>query len=322
MFLCTMVCAVGAKEFVRYQQGALAPLTAMIVSQDSLETAGDDLLKVVGTQASFPDGDDTFYQWLEQHVVYPAECMEAGTQGRVIVSFIVERDGTLSNIKALQSPDERLSQEAVRVVQAMPKWNPGKNEIVHMPKWADSAKCADGFIRTRIDLPISFRLPADAGETIAKCDEDTFNMHRYWVDVDSDYVGHMFPDFMVYGNPKAATLQLPADQSGRIYDIVETNASFPGGDEACARWLAQNIQYPAICRNNGIQGRVILSFVVELDGSLSNAKVVRSGDENLSNEALRVITLMPKWNPATSDGKRVRSRYNLPILFRLSAGDR
>lgn len=104
----------------------------------------------------------------------------------------------------------------------------------------------------------------------------------------------------------------------RIFDVVEENASFPGGDEACFKWLQKNIKYPSICQEQGVQGRVIVAFVVNRDGSIVDAKVVRSPDDHLSEEALRVVKLMPKWKPARQGNKTVRSRFNLPVMFRLS----
>ena len=103
----------------------------------------------------------------------------------------------------------------------------------------------------------------------------------------------------------------------RVYDVVEENASFPGGDEECMRWLKKNMKYPSICQEQGVQGRVIVAFVVNRDGSIVDIKVVRSPDEHLSEEAVRVVKLMPKWKPARQGNKTVRSRFNLPVLFTL-----
>lgn len=103
----------------------------------------------------------------------------------------------------------------------------------------------------------------------------------------------------------------------RVYDVVEQNAQFPGGDEACMKWLRDNIRYPQICQEQGVQGRVIVQFVVNRDGTIQDVKVLRSPDENLSEEAVRVVKKMPKWNPARQGNKTVRSRFNLPVLFRL-----
>ena len=118
--------------------------------------------------------------------------------------------------------------------------------------------------------------------------------------------------------PVAAGPVVEAVEDDRIFDVVEQNAQFPGGDEACYKWLSEHIKYPSICQEQGIQGRVFVSFVVNKDGSIVDVKVMRSPDENLSKEAERVVKLMPKWKPARQGNKTVRSRFNLPVMFRLN----
>ena len=102
-----------------------------------------------------------------------------------------------------------------------------------------------------------------------------------------------------------------------IFEIVEEPTTFPGGDAALMQWLSKNIKYPAIAQENGTQGRVTVRFVVERDGSVSNAEVIRGVDPYLDKEALRVVNSMPKWNPGKQRGKAVRTRFTLPVTFRL-----
>ena len=83
------------------------------------------------------------------------------------------------------------------------------------------------------------------------------------------------------------------------------------------KWIADHIKYPEECKAKGIQGRVTLSFVIEVDGSVTNVKALRSPDDRLSQEAIRVVSAMPKWKPATQMDKPVRCNYRLPITFRL-----
>ena len=109
-----------------------------------------------------------------------------------------------------------------------------------------------------------------------------------------------------------------ADDDDRIFDVVEENAQFPGGDEACFKWLSEHIKYPSICQEQGVQGRVIVQFVVNKDGTIVDVKTVRSPDPNLTKEAERVVKEMPKWKPARQGNKNVRSRFNLPVMFRLN----
>ena len=104
--------------------------------------------------------------------------------------------------------------------------------------------------------------------------------------------------------------------TGKVYDIVEQMPSFPGGPAELMKWLSSHVQYPAIAIDICIQGTVIVAFIVEPDGSVSNAKLMRSVDPNIDQEALRVVRQMPKWNPGKRAGIPVRVRSCLPIKFK------
>ena len=106
-------------------------------------------------------------------------------------------------------------------------------------------------------------------------------------------------------------------ESQKIFDVVEQQPTFPGGQTSLMSWLSDNIQYPSKAEENGIQGQVEVSIVVEPDGSISNVQIARSVDPALDNEAVRVISNMPKWNPGKQDGQPVRVKYNIPITFKL-----
>ncbi len=103
-----------------------------------------------------------------------------------------------------------------------------------------------------------------------------------------------------------------------IFMVVETMPEFPGGQAELFKFLSQNVKYPVIAQENGIQGRVICQFVVNKDGSIVDVEVVRSGgDASLDKEAVRVIKSMPKWKPGKQRGKAVRVKYTVPVNFRL-----
>ncbi len=106
----------------------------------------------------------------------------------------------------------------------------------------------------------------------------------------------------------------------KIYDKVDKNAEYPGGTEALMKFIMTNLKYPETCRKEGIQGRVVIKFVVNTDGSIVDMEEVRSPHADLTAEAMRVIKMMPKWTPATVGGKTIRSRFNLPVMFRLDGG--
>lgn len=109
----------------------------------------------------------------------------------------------------------------------------------------------------------------------------------------------------------------PKEEENTVFEYVEQMPSFPGGDAALMRYLSKNIKYPPLAEENGIQGRVICSFVVERDGSVSDIRIKRSVDPSLDKEAMRVVSAMPKWIPGRQNGQMVRVKYTLPVTFRL-----
>lgn len=107
------------------------------------------------------------------------------------------------------------------------------------------------------------------------------------------------------------------EEAQQIFTVVEKQPEFPGGTAELMKFLSKNIKYPVIAQENGIQGRVVCSFVVNRDGSIVDIQVMRGVDPALDKEAVRVIGTMPKWKPGEQRGKPVRVRFILPVQFRL-----
>ncbi len=133
--------------------------------------------------------------------------------------------------------------------------------------------------------------------------------------------------FDVKGNDEAAGEVLkakeviadekPKEEETKVFDVVEQMPQFPGGNAALFEYLSKHIKYPVIAEENGIQGRVIVTFVVERDGSITDVKVVKSVDPSLDKEAQRVVKSMPRWIPGKQNGSAVRVKYTVPVTFRL-----
>jgi len=107
------------------------------------------------------------------------------------------------------------------------------------------------------------------------------------------------------------------EEESEVFIIVEDMPEFPGGELALRKWIGSNIKYPVIAAENGIQGKVYVTFVVDKDGSISNARIARGVDPSLDQEALRVVNQLPKWKPGKQRGKPVRVSYTVPINFQL-----
>jgi len=109
----------------------------------------------------------------------------------------------------------------------------------------------------------------------------------------------------------------PKEEETKVFEVVEQMPEFPGGQAALLKWISDNIKYPTIAEENGIQGRVVCTFVVERDGSVTDVQVARSIDPSLDKEAVRVLKKMPRWNPGKQNGSAVRVKYTVPVTFKL-----
>ena len=115
-------------------------------------------------------------------------------------------------------------------------------------------------------------------------------------------------------NEKLSTVSV---ESRKVFTVVEQMPSFPGGDAALMSYFANNIHYPTVAAENGVQGHVVVGFVVECDGSITDVSVLRGVDPSLDREAMRVVKSMPRWTPGKQNGSAVRVKYQVPIAFRL-----
>ena len=105
-------------------------------------------------------------------------------------------------------------------------------------------------------------------------------------------------------------------ESDKVFEVVEKMPSFPGGQGALFDFMEKNIKYPKVAEDNGIQGRVLVTFIVKKDGSLSDVRVAKSVDPSLDKEAVRLVESMPKWNPGIEKGQYVNVKFRLPVTFR------
>ena len=116
---------------------------------------------------------------------------------------------------------------------------------------------------------------------------------------------------------KTTQTQKDTTTDDKVYEVCEQMPTYKGGDVALLKYLTDSVKYPELAKKHGVQGRVIIGFIVEKDGSLTDVKVLRAVDRALDAEALRVVKGMPKWIPGSQNGQHVRVKYNVPVPFRL-----
>ena len=224
--------------------------------------ATEEIFVVVEQQPEFPGGLDAMMKFLSDSIVYPAEAKAKGIQGRVICNFVVMSDGSIDDVEIVRGVDPMIDAEAVRVLGSMPDWKPGMQR--GQP------------VNVRFTLPVVFRLDAPSDP-----EDDTSERVESKVIIDE-----------LMTNEAALTVTAGVQQS----------YTFPGGDDGFMNYISQNIKYPVIAQENGVQGLVNATFSISSNGNIGNIKAKPdSGDEAmLSKEVLRVLTGMPNWEKAPS----------------------
>ena len=162
----------------------------------------------------------------------------------------------------------------------------------------------------------AYEMEDDAPEQVTKTQDEVAQGDAAIGAIDYDK-GSDEAEHVLKLNEKVVAEVPPAVEETKVYDVVEQMPSFKGGESALMNYLKNAIHYPAIAEENGIQGRVVCTFVVERDGSITDVKVARSVDPSLDKEATRVIKSMPKWIPGKQNGSSVRVKFTLPVTFKL-----
>ena len=237
-----------------------------------------EVFQVVEEMPMFPGGMEELMKYLQKEIKYPQEAIDKGIGGKVIVQFVVNTDGSICNDSVVKSVDPILDAEAIRVVRSMPNWTPGKQRGEP--------------VRVRFTIPVAFGM---GGNTTSG-------------------TPHTYTNTTV----KQKTVAKQDDTEDEIVNAPEEQAVYPGGMGELMKFLSRNIKYPKEAQDKGIQGRVVLQFVVNKDGSICDSKVVKAVDPQLDAEALRVINAMPNWTPGKQKGEPVRTRFTLPVSFRLA----
>lgn len=221
-------------------------LPAQVGSKDTTQASRNYEMFDIQEQPSFPGGEGEMMKFLSKNINYPVLAKENAIQGAVVLTFVIGKDGSISEITIIKDIGGGCGKEAARVVKMMPNWNPGK---------------ANGnFVKVRYTLPIRFRLTED--------------------------------------------------------DVM--SATFPGGQAAMDQYFEANLKYPKKALRSKTEGYVTVNCVVAANGKLQNLYVSESPGNGCDKEALRLIKMMPDWNPKKVDGKPVMGNATIKVPFFLS----
>ncbi len=339
---------------------------------------------MVEKMPTFQGGDlNVFRNWVQSKIQYPKEAMEKGINGRVVCSFVVEKDGSLTEFDVLQSPDKSLADEVVRILKTSPKWESGEQRgekvrvkyTVPIVFSIGNKNVADANVHGRvIDAKTKKQVPNvavlikeksigvfadESGQYIIKgqpegiytliasavgyksaersvsiapdknvevnfeLEENVVSLNEVTVSSDTKVAEAnakaAAAKVQEAANAQAAAEAKVAEDGDMPYIKVEKMPTFMGGDLNVFRnWVQSKIQYPKEAMDKGIKGRVVCSFVVEKDGSLTEFDVLQSPDKSLGDEVVRILKTSPKWEPGEQRGEKVRVKYTVPIVFSLA----
>ena len=232
----------------------------------------DYVYLTVEQMPKFPGGETALLKWISDNMSYPSTALFNGIYGRVACQFIVEKDGSVSNVEVIRGRDPDLDKEAIRVLQKLPKFEPGRQR--------------GEVVRVKYQVPVSFKIQnKEEPETTPQ--ETKSN-----------------------------------EQKDNVFITVEEMPIFPGGETALLKWISNNMTYPQIALENGIQGRVSCQMTIEADGSVTDVEIIRGRDPSIDKEALRVLKMLPKFIPGKQRGQPVAVKYQIPVTFKITSTEK
>ena len=243
--------------------------------QDYPISASDKIVENPDLIPIFTGGTIEMNRFIANTLSYPAEAVERNAQGLVVYTFVIEKDGTLSNFNRIHNADPLLNEEALRILKSMPPRRPARHN--------------GEIVRSESYVPMYFRLNKDAQFTTRTSSSATA---RAYAKTDASII-----------------------EDNIIYTIVDKMPEYEYGESGLGKFIAHNIRYPKEALQQGIEGRILCSFIVAPDGSISNIEVVNGLSPDLDNEAIRVLGLMPRWKPGENNGEKVNVKCILPIDF-------
>lgn len=253
--------------------------TFSATAQNSPISSSDKIYEEPDIMPIYVGGTGEMHRFIANTLSYPAEAIESNAQGLVVYTFVVEKDGSLSNFNIIHKADPLLNDEALRILKNMPPWRPArhKGEIV----------------RSETYVPMYFKLNKNAQTQYTSKTSSSATARAY------------------------AKTDVSILENSEIFTIVDKMPEYEYGESGLSKFIAHNIRYPRVALQQGIEGRILCSFIVGEDGSISNIEVVNGITQDLDDEAIRVLGLMPRWKPGENNGKKVNVKCLLPIDFKI-----
>ncbi len=257
-------------------------VSSPLIAQTSHPSESSEVLQVVEEMPEYPGGMEACMKFLGENLKYPESAKTAHKEGSVFIGMVINKEGQVTDVKVLKGFDKACEEEAMRVVNMMPDWKPGKQR--------------GKAVNVAFTIPIKFKLPAKEHlpEPIILDRTETLDH-----------------DVPVEPAPKEPEVV-------EMWTVIKEVPQFPGGEKKLFKFIADNVQYPPQAKADKKEGTAYIGYVIQKTGAVKDIKVLRSsGTQSLDDEAMRVIKLMPKWTPGKERGKPVEVNYTMPIKFKL-----
>lgn len=254
------------------------------VSKFSIE---ETIYQTADQMPEYPGGEEAKKEYFANALNQP-RVGETGMEiVNVYVSFIIEKDGSVSNVKIVKSFSHSIDTLTINAIKNMPPWLPGRVK--------------GNSVRVKYLLPVEFWQEKNEFLAPKSTNEAVTTFHTVAAGKNN----------IVADTAYNKTL----DGSDEVYTIVENSPSFPGGQDALKQYISDNLRFPQILKELSIQGTVYITFIVEKDGNISNAGILKGIHPYADAEALRIINSMPAWKPGMQGGRPQRIRMNIPVKF-------
>lgn len=261
--------------------GVLTGASFPVMAQQPPVSVSDRVFEDPEIGPMYTGGTGEMHRFISNTLSYPADAVVREAQGLVVYTFVVEKDGTLTNFNIIHRADSLLNQEALRILQNMPPWRPARHN--------------GEIVRAETYVPMYFKLNKNAlAATRTTGAPSSSATAKAYAKTDPGII-----------------------ENSDIYTIVDKMPQYTTGEKGLGNFISHNIRYPREARQEGIQGRILCSFIVAADGSVSNIEVVEGLNPSLNDEAIRVLGLMPKWLPGENGGEKVNVKCLLPIDFKI-----
>jgi len=303
------------------------------------------IFAVVEKMPQFPGGEEEMILFFDQNILKPDIVKDGTLEGSVYLSIVIDRHGKVQNPKIMKGICRACDDEVLRVVNLMPDWIPGEQKgenvnvqiVIPIRFSKDSREIQLYKLGVKSFENGDFKMADSLYTRVIRINPQNNNAYynravtRFSLGNEFGFCKDMYhaskledkeaiakyEEHCIKHDSLVKIVYKKEQQAKELFTLVETMPEFPGGQENMFRFIGQNIKYPIKAKDYGVTGIVYVTFIIDSDGKVFGAKILRGISPECDAEALRVINMMPDWKPGTQKGKNVNVQCNLPIKFSL-----